>query len=80
MLGELMTKKNLVLLKIEKEGVLVYLVASLLEVTDFGGTDTQSLKNALDNVFDDTENVLLADYETKLISATSDRANVNVGV
>ena len=64
-------EKDPVLLRIEKEGVPVYLVASLLEVADFGGTDA---------VFNDTGNVPLADYETKLISATSDGANVNLGV
>ena len=73
-------KKALVLLKIGKEGVLVYLVASLLKMADFSGTDTHSLKNTLSNVANDTENVLLADYRTKLISATSDRANVNLSV
>ena len=73
-------KKALVLLKIGKEGILVYLIASLLEMADFGGTDTHSLKNTLSNVANDTENVLLAEYGTKLISATSDRANVNLSV
>ena len=73
-------KKELVLLRIEKEGVPVYLVASLSEMADFGGTDAHSLKNALDNVFNDTENLPLADYETKLVSATSDWPNVNLGV
>ena len=41
-------------------------------MADFGGTDAHSLKNALDSVFNDTGNVSLADYETKLVSATSD--------
>ena len=49
-------------------------------MADFGGTDTHSLKNTLSNVANDTENVLLAEYGTKLISATSDRANVNLSV
>ena len=39
--------KELVLLRIEKEDVSVYLVTSLLEMGDFGGTDAHSLKNAL---------------------------------
>ena len=73
-------EKELLLLRIEKEGVPVYLVGSLLEMADFGGTDAPSLKNALDSVFNDTGNAPLADYETKLVSATSDRANVNLGV
>ena len=49
-------------------------------MADFGGTDAHSLKNALDSVFNDTGNVSLADYETKLVSTTSDGANVNLGV
>ena len=71
-------EKELVLLKIEKESVSVYLVASLLEMADSGGTDAHSLKNVLDSAFNDTGNVLLADYEIKLISATSDGTNVNL--
>ena len=74
-------KKELVLLRTEKEGVVpVYLVASLLEMADFGGTGAHFLKNVLDSVFNDTWNVLLADYETKLVSVTSVEANVNIGV
>ena len=72
-------EKELILL-IEKEGVPLYLFASLLEMADFGGTDAHSLKNALDSVFNDTRNVPLADYDTKLVSVTSDGANVNLGV
>lgn len=74
-------KKELVLLRTEKEGVVpVYSVASLLEMADFGGTGAHFLKNVLDSVFNDTWNVLLADYETKLVSVTSVEANVNLGV
>ena len=43
-------KKELVLLRIKKEGVPVYLVTWLLEMADFGGTDNHSFKNALDSV------------------------------
>ena len=49
-------------------------------MTDFGATDAHSLKNARDSVFNDTGNVTLADHEPKLVSATSDGANVNQGV
>ena len=41
-LGKLTTKKEFVLLRIEKEGAPVYLVTSLLETVDFGGTGLQS--------------------------------------
>ena len=49
-------------------------------MADFGGTDAHSLKNALDSVFNDTGNVPLADYEKKLVSATLDWVNINLGV
>ena len=44
-------EKELDLLIIEKEGIPVYSVASLLEMADFGGTDAHSLKNALRQCF-----------------------------
>ena len=63
-------EKELDLLIIEKEGIPVYSIASLLEMADFGGTDAHALKNALDSVFNDTANVPLADYETKVQSSS----------
>ena len=63
--GSQARKTKFVLLRIEKERVPVYLVAPLLEMSDFGRTDTHSLKNALDSVFNDTGNVSLADCGTK---------------
>ena len=56
--------KELVVLRIEKEGVRVYLVASMLEMADFGGTDDHSFKNARGCVFS-MGNVPLGNYETK---------------
>ena len=56
-------KKKLVLHRIEKEDVPVDLVESLLDMADFGGTDTHSFKNALDSVFNNTGNVMLVDYQ-----------------
>ena len=47
---------------------------------NFGGADANSLKSALDSVFQKDGNVPLNDYNTKLISATADGANVNLGV
>ena len=57
-------EKELIVLRIEKEGVPVYLVASMLEMADFGGTDDHCFKNVLDSVFN-MGNVPLANYETK---------------
>ena len=53
----------------------MYLVASLLEMSKWGGTDADSLKKGID-IFN---NGLFKtdDYQTKLVSATSDGASVN---
>ena len=51
-----------------------------LEMAEFCGADVHFLKDPLDRVFNDMRNVLLADYETKLIRAILDKTNVNLGV
>lgn len=73
-------EKELVLVRAEKGGVPVYFVASLLEMSEFGGADAESLKMGIDSVFGDNGSVPLKDYNTKLVSATSDGANVNLGI
>ena len=45
------SEKELVLVRTTKAGLPVYFVVSLLEMTQFGGTDAESLKNAVDSVF-----------------------------
>ena len=45
----------------------------------FGGTNAGVLKKGLDSVFE-TGNIPIDDYQTKLISATADGANVNLGI
>ena len=72
-------EKELVLVRIEKCGIPTYFVVALLEMAEFGGTDALSLKQALDSVFQ-MGNIPLEDYETKLVSATSHGANVNLGI
>ena len=42
----------------------------------FGGTNAGVLKKGLDSVFE-TGNIPIDDYQTKLVSATADGANVN---
>ena len=51
-----------------------------LEMAEFRGADVHFLKDALDRVFNDMGNVLLTDYETKLIRAILDNTNLNLGV
>ena len=67
----------------EKELVLAYLndiyfVVTLFKLAEFGGIDTVSLKKGLDSVFEGS--VPLFDYQTKLMSATSNGANMNLGI
>ena len=40
--------KELVLIRIVRDGILVYITLSLLEMSDFGGTDAASLKEGID--------------------------------
>ena len=49
----------------------MYFVASLLEMSDWGGTDTESLKKGIDNIFMDDGNMPVAQYQTKLLSLTT---------
>ena len=44
--------KELVLIRIERGGILVYITFSLLEMSYFGGTDAASLKEGIDQIFD----------------------------
>ena len=82
------SEKELVLVRVEKLGIPVYFVISLLEMASFRGTDAASLKLALDSVFQvenhelncKSGNLPLDDYQTKLVSATADGANVNMGI
>ena len=43
-------EKELVLVRVEKNGIPVYFVVALLEMAEFGGTDAISLKKDLDSV------------------------------
>ena len=81
-------EKELVLVRIERSGVPTYLVVALLEMKSFGGTGADSLKTALDSLFGEADeennqtagNIPLPDCMTKLVSATADGANVNLGI
>jgi hypothetical protein len=80
------SEKEAVLIRVEYAGGPCYFFVSLCNMADFGGSDANSLKLALDSVFI-TNNVTkakiplsTADYRTKLISATADGANVNMGI
>ena len=63
----------------KRKGVL-FTVLSLLEMPEFGGTDSCSLMSALDSIVNIGGNILLDDYNVKPVSATSNGINVNLGV
>ena len=60
-------------------GIPTYFVGSLLEMSDWGGTDAESLKKGIDNIFMDDGNIPVAQYRTKLVPLNIDEANVNTG-
>ena len=72
-------EKELVLAQVEKNSIPVYSVFALLEMEKFSGADAVSLKKSLDAVFE-SGNVLLLDYQTKVMIATYDNTNVNLGM
>ena len=53
--------KELVLIRIERGGIPVYITLSLLEMSDFGGTDAASLKEGIDQIFDKEKGFLRLD-------------------
>ena len=60
-------------------GIPTYFMASLLEMSEWGGTDAQSLKAGIDSIFSEDGQIPMASFRTKLISITSDGASVNTG-
>ena len=82
-------EKELILVRIERAGILIYIVTSLLEMSSRGGTDAESIKLAIDSVFSDNEGTDLKSdnvpmsyesYRDMMVSATADGANVNFGI
>ena len=76
------SEKELVLIRVERGGIPTYIYLSLLEMSNFGGTDAESLKTGIDSIFaqdgfpplDET-----TDYTKKFVGATADGASVNFG-
>ena len=53
--------KDLILIRIERGGLPVYITLSLLEMSDFGGNDVASLKEGIDQIFDMEKGFLRVD-------------------
>ena len=81
-------EKELVLVRVERNGVPIYFVVSLLEMASLGGGNSHSIKATIDSIFQqgsgDNGNqngaIPLGGYREKVVSATADGANVNLGV
>ena len=56
-------------------------MASLLEMSDWGGTDAESLEKGITHIFSDAGSIPLdvEDFKMKLVCCTSDGASVNFG-
>lgn len=76
------SEKELILTRVEKNGLPCYLVFSLLEMSNFGGGGADALKLGVDTVFNSEEAMVKLSeeqYTNKMVSATSDGASVNTG-
>ena len=56
-------------------------MASLLEMSDWGGTDAESLEKGITHIFRDAGSIPLnvEDFKMKLVCCTSDGPSVNFG-
>ena len=74
------SEKELVLVRIVKDGVPTYFVVALVDMDVYGDATAQNLKRAIDDVFR-VKVPIEADRYTKLqVSATADGASVNTGI
>ena len=71
-------EKEVVLVRVENFGISVYFVVLLLDMATFGGTNADTLKKVCTLCL--KRNVPIEDYQTKLVRATADGANVNLGI
>ena len=71
--------KEMVVVRFECNGLPCYIVASLLEMDDFGGTGTEPLYNGINSIFSVNATLPLDDYCRKLVNCTADGASVNFG-
>ena len=71
--------KEMVMVRFERNGLPCYIMASLLEMSNWGGTDAESLFNGINSIFEKDGMLEMEDYQTKLVSCTADGASVNFG-
>ena len=57
----------------------VYIIAALLQMSAYGGSDAQSIKDGIDSVFKNESPLKVDGFLNKLVGATSDEDSVNFG-
>lgn len=73
------SEKELVMVRTERNGVPVYFVTSLLEMSDYGGTDATSIKKGIDDAMLNKLKLNEEVYQYSCVSSTADGASVNFG-
>ena len=73
------SEKDLILTRIERGGLPCYFLISLAEMSDFGDTDAESIKKAIDHSFLKEINISESSFLNCLVGATADGASVNTG-
>ena len=53
------------------------MVAYLLQMSRYGGTGAEALKNGIDKIFEKEGHLLVQNYNEKMVSFTSDGASIN---
>ena len=76
------SEKELIMVRVERNGIPCYLVLSLLEMSTYGGVDADSIKKGIDSIFSEEGVVPMSpeEYKVKMVSATADGASVNTGI
>ncbi len=74
-------EKELVLIRCERNGIPTYIVLSLLEMQQFGGTNADAIKKAIDSLFQNPSIFDIPEeyYRKCQVSCTADGASVNMG-
>ena len=74
-------EKELVLIRMERNGTPVYIIASLLEIEKFGGGNANAIVKGINSLFSESGSYRMSqeDYQGKLVSSTADGASVNTG-
>ena len=71
--------KEMVIVRFERNGLPCYIMASLLEMSNWGGTDAESLFNGINSIFEKDGMLEMEDYQTEFVSCTADGTSVNFG-